>query len=360
MKTLAIHHEKYHDDHSRSLVLACELSERVMTAAYYDLSLSRMTARSVALIEELTCEDTAAELSKFIFMTMREYGISAQCLQKIGVCAPIDLSGAIEEQLDPTDMFLRPDTEICVVPFVSARADGRTAAFFASVPFEEGTLAVRLAKNLDLAYFIGGKLCIATLPLAGAFDGSALESGMPCEYGAIDEVTREDSGTVCYSVVGDCDSEGIAASAALDVVRIMLDTGSLDEDGIMTDRDLFYIGEDYYISQSDVRAVQSDKASLSAALECMVKRYGTPTKLYLSGEVLAQRGMQSLTELGVFPEGTAQSAVFSRNASESGVLSYLEDAQKLDALERLIYSAEDVTEDILTDFDDIYISKLQF
>lgn len=360
MNTLAIHHEKYHDDHSRSLVLACELSEHVITAAYYDLSLSRMTARSVAVVEGLTAEEAAAELSKFIFMTMREYGISAQCLQKIGVCAPIGVSGAIEEQLDPTDIFLRPDTEIIVIPFVSARTDGRTAAFLASVPFEEGTLAVRLAKSLDLAYFAGGKLFIASMPLIGAFDSSALESGMPCEYGAIDEVSREDNGTVCYSVIGDSDSEGIAASAAVDVVRIMRDTGILDEDGIMTDRDQFYIGEDYYISQKDVRAVQSDKASLAAALECMLKRYGAPKKLYLSGEVLASKGMQSLTELGVFPDGMAQNAVFSRNASESGVLSCLEDAQKLEALERLIYFAEDVTEDILTDFDDIYISKLQF
>lgn len=355
-----LHHEKYHDEHSRSLVLACELSPKLITAAYYDVSLSRMVARSVAFTEGVNPENAASELSKLVFLSMREYGIPASALRKIGVCASIHIAAEIEERLDPTDMFLRPDTEIVVLPFVSAYADSSFAAFLATVSFSDGTLAAHIGKTLNLAFCSNNAIKLASVPLSGAFDGSALESGMRCEFGAIDEVTRETNGTVSYCVSGDCDSVGIAPSAALDVIRIMLDTGSLDEDGIMTDRDLFYIGEDYYISQSDVRAIQSDKAKLAAALSCFVAKFGEPSNVYFSGEVLACNGFKRLAELGSIPDALADKAKLSRNASESGVIAVLQNDNALSALEQLIASAEDITDSILPDFDDLYITNLSF
>lgn len=355
-----VHHEKYQNDHSRELVLACEVSKNFITAAYYDVTLSRMIARSVAFTEDIAPENAASELAKLVFLSMREYNIPAAALQKIGVCAPIHIAAEIEEQLAPTDMFLRPDTEIVVLPFVSAYADSSFAAFLASVELKEGTLAAQLGKTLNLAYYTHGALKLASLPLSGAFDGSALESGMRCEFGAIDEVSREDNGTVSYCVNGDCDSIGIAPSAALDVVRIMLDTGSLDEDGIMTDRDLFYIGEDYYISQSDVRAIQSDKAKLAAALDCFIKVCGAPTAVYMSGEVLTRNGPERLAELTAIPASIAADVMFSRNAAESGIIAVLSDEAAAQALDSLITTAEDITDSILPEFDDIYISNISF
>lgn len=355
-----VHHEKYRSEHSRSLVLACELSCDLITAAYYDTALSQMVARSVAFTEGITPENAASELSKLVFLSMREYGIPAASLQKIGVCAPIHIAAEVEEQLDPTDMFLRPDTEVVVLPFVSAYADSSFAAFLASVSFSEGTLAAHIGKTLNLAFYTEGALKLASIPLSGSFDGSALESGMRCEFGAIDTVSREENGTVSYCVSGDCDSMGIAPSAALDVVRIMLDTGILDEDGIMTDRDMFYIGEDYYISQKDVRAIQSDKARLAAAFSSFIAKYGEPADVYLTGEVLACNGLKRLAELGSVPEELALKSKFSRNAAESGMIAVLEDNNALGALEQLISSAEDITDSILPEFDDMYISNLSF
>lgn len=355
-----VHHEKYRDEYSRSVVLACEISKNLITVAFYDITMSAMVARSVAFTEDIAPENAAAELSKLVFLAMREYGIPASALQKIGVCAPLHIAAEVEEQLDPTDMFLRPDTDIVVLPFVSAYADSTFAAFLATINFTEGTLAVQLGKTLNLAFCAGGALKLASIPLMGAFDGSALESGMRCEFGAIDEVSREDNGTVSYCVTGDCDSMGIAPSAAFDVVGIMLERGILDEDGIMTDRDQFYIGEDYYISQRDIRAIQSDKAKLAAAIRCFLAQCGEPNEVYLTGEVLACNGFRRLVELGAIPTELESKAKFSRNASESGVIAVMEHDEVSAALERLINAAEDITDSILPEFDDMYISNLSF
>lgn len=358
MSSSFVHHEKYHDEYSMNIAAACVLSQSMLTVAYYDISLGRIIARSVSS-ETVDAENAAAQFAKLVFTSMREYSISASALHKIGFAAPIHISAVLEDQLDPTDMFLRPDTELVALPFVSAYADAGFAAFLATVPIEKGTLCVSFGKTLNLAFRDGEKLRLAHIQLTGAFDGSAFESGMPAEFGAIDQVSR-DKEVLCYSVVGDGDSCGIAPSAALDAVTLMLAEGILDQDGIMTDRDLFYIGEDYFVSQSDVRAVQSDKAAATAAISAFMQICGAPAEIYLNGEVLAAEGMKRLHELGVINNEFAARAHFNRCCAEQGVINCLEAPYKIDELEELISAAEDVTEDIMKAFDDMYITNLSF
>ncbi len=63
----------------------------------------------------------------------------------------------------------------------------------------------------------------------GAFDGSAAESGVICERGAIDEV-RRDKGILCYGVVSDAQSVGIAPSALVQAAELMIAEGIADKD----------------------------------------------------------------------------------------------------------------------------------
>jgi uncharacterized 2Fe-2S/4Fe-4S cluster protein (DUF4445 family) len=221
-------------------------------------------------------------------------------------------------------------------------------------------MAAELGSTLNIAFYSGGKLDIASFPLTGAFDGSGFESGMAAEFGAIDEVHRDEYGTLCYSVIGDEDSCGVAPSAALDAVTIMLGSGVLDSDGIMTDRDMFFIGEDYFVSQSDVRKVQSDKAKTAAALQSFINKYGTPTELYLAGEVFSSNGMERLAQLSVVPESLTKSAHFGTGAASQGVISCLECPENLSAVDALIRGAEDITSELIEEFDDLYITNLTF
>lgn len=354
------HHEKYRSEHSMNLAAVCNIDRSFITVLFYDLSLERSVARSVLLNAEIDTENACTELSRLIFLSSREHNIPASAVRQIGCAAPMDISGALEESLDPADMFLPPDIEIIVLPFVSMFADGRFAAALAAASREEGVFAAHFGKTLNMAYFGGGELKLASVPLSGAFDGSALESGIPCEYGAIDEVHRETDGTLCYSVVGDADSAGISAAAALDAVSVMLAEGIIDPDGIMTDRDLFYIGEDLYISQSDVRAVQSDKARAGAAVECFLKAVGQPSAVYFTGELFGGRGMERLAELGVISEGMSRSAGFCRSTVEQGIIALLTGETEQERLNDLILSAEDITDLFSSELDELYIRNLSF
>lgn len=360
MASPIVHHEKYREEFSMKVAVVCDITRSGMTVLYHDVSLDRSIARSVALNAEINTENACAEISRFIFMSMREFGIPASAVKMIGCAAPVDISDILESSLDPTEMFLPPDVGITVIPFISAYADGRYTASLMAAPLDNGTMFVHFGKTLNLSFFKQGRLQLASVSMVGAFDGSALESGMPCEFGAIDEIYREKDRTLCYSVIGDEDSVGIAPSAAFDAITVMVAEGIIDSDGIMTDRDLFYVGEDYYISQKDVRAIQSDIAKAKAAFECFLKKFDNPSAIRFTGEAFAGNGMKRLMELGVIPSEIADIAGYSRSTVEQGVIAYLTDTEKQELLEAVICSAEDITDSISDDIEELYITNLSF
>ncbi|MBE6901756.1 MAG: DUF4445 domain-containing protein [Ruminococcaceae bacterium] len=355
-----IHHEKYHDEFSMSVAVVCDIMHTRAVAAFYDVKLDRLIARSVVPIGKFNDENASAEVARLVFMCMREYGIPAAAITKIGVAAPHDLACSIEESIEPTDMFLRPDTEVVVLPFVSMYADSRFAASLAAVAIKKGSFIASFGRMLDLAYYDGEKLLTASVELTGAFDATGIESGMSVEYGAIDEVRRESDRTLCYCVIGDIDACGIAVPAFLDAACIMLDEGVIDSDGIMTDRDQFYLGEDFYLTQKDVRVLQSDKASAAAAIECFLRRCGTPSEVYLCGDALAGEGIRRLERLGVISSALAEKAQYCRSYTEQGTYSCISAEDKLTELASLIRDAEDISAEIYDGFDDMYITNLQF
>ncbi len=353
-----IHHEKYRGEFSMELAAVCDITRGSMSVLFYDLSLDRAVARSVTVKCVLTPENIRIELGKLIFLSMREYSIPASSLCAIYIAAPLDIADAAE-MLDPTEFFLAPDVRVEAVPFVSINVDGRYTAELAASGASPGSVLICFGRDLCMSYYNGEKLFTACVPLNGAFDGSGIESGMPCEFGAIDEVSR-DGGTICYSVVGDADSIGVSPSAVLDCVSLMRGMGVIDSDGIMTDRDHFYIGEDYYVSQSDVRSVQSDKAKTAAALECFFKKIGVVDAVYLTGDVFAGSGMKRLAELGAIPAEICGKAGYSRSTVEQGMIRLLRDTQLSEQIYCILSSAEDITEAIYEDLDEIYIRNLAF
>ncbi len=359
MSKSVIHYEKYRDEHSMNIAVACDIRRMGITVLYHDMSLDRRIARSAALNFEINPGNAAAELERLIFLSMREFKIPASAIKAIGCAAPVIISEALEYALNPTDMFLPPDVKTVFLPFASLYADGRFTASLAASPLRYGCVISDFDRTLNMAY-VGDNLRLSTVPLVGAFDGSGLEDGMYCEFGAIDEVRREQGKTICYRVVGDGDGLGTSPSAALDSICIMLSEGIIDQDGIMVDRDLFSIGEDIFISQSDVRAIQSDKAKAGAALNCFLRATDGYSEVYLTGEVFAGNGIKRLAELGTISEAMSKTAAYSRSTVEAGIIAYLLNDEKRALVDELIASAVDITDEMREEMEKLYIEMLSF
>lgn len=354
--------EKYRSERSSDFALAVYITRHSVSAVLYDIKLERRFARCVQFGVNVSPDNALACIGGVVLRVMRESGTPGNAVKKLGFAAPADITMLIEETLTPTDLFLSPDVEQTVIPMLSAALGGDFTAVLANAMQREGSvLAADVTGGFRAAGHVGGKLKFVYIPMKGGLDGCGLESGMPLESGAIDELSREPDGTLCYSVIGDGDSMGISAPAAAGAVKLMLESGALDRDGIMTDRDLFYIGEDYYISQQDVRAVQSDIAVCRAALELFGRENGRTERAIISGEAFgSERGAALMAKLGAVPEGLAEKYGWSRNPGEQGVIECLTKPQLLDELHRLCGGAEDISADISREFNELYIKYLGF
>ncbi|MCM1165826.1 MAG: ASKHA domain-containing protein [Lachnospiraceae bacterium] len=350
-----ITNEKYRAERSAELAAAVDITACSIAVVYCDLALKRRYARTALFGERITAANAAGELARLLVTSMRGYGIGASAVKSVGIAAPVHIESALERSLSADELYLPPETEIFFVPFISAGISGRFTAALLTLP-EGDCVIADVVPPLCIAEKRADGIVCASFPLSGAFDGSGLESGMPAENGAIDAVRREKDGTIVYEVIGDGDSIGVSPCGAAMAVNVMRGAGVLDGDGIMTDRDLFYIGEDFFVSQSDVRVIQSDKARCRAVFEL----FSAEGRTFLSGEAFAsENGLRALLELGALPE-SRKSAGFCRNAAEQGIIMCLEEPEiRLTAAE-IARSSRDITGEILENFDKFYFDYLSF
>lgn len=347
--------EKYRAEHGSEIGIACDITANLIGVVYYDLTLRRRYARVSFVGGEITPMTAGETLIRLITGSMRELGISASSVREIGVAAPMYIESSLEEELSPSDFFLPPSVGIFFVPYISAAISGRFTASLLTLP-DGDCVAADFGRTFCAALKHDNRFTCASFSLMGAFDGTGLESGMPAENGAIDAVRRDSDGTIVYEVVGDGASIGVSPAAAMMAAEVMLKTGALDSDGIMTDRDLFYIGEDFFVSQSDIRVIQSDKARAAAALKLLPKA----DKAYFSGEPFSTAaGMKALLKLGGFPEWCREAA-FCRNSSEQGIILCLEEPKMREKAFEIAEIAEDITETLISKFDEEYFDCLSF
>lgn len=374
-------HEQYRSERSKEIAAACSLTDYSVSVVFYDLALRRRYSRSLSYGTEITAAAAWEELKTLFVSAVAEFGIGDD-VKKVGIAAKFAAESCIENLIDRAELGIPDDTEIMFVPFISAGIGGVFTASLLTIT-EDDYIAAEFGRTLYIARKAGTRLQCAAFSLSGAFDGSGLESGMPAEKGAIDAVRRDKDGTVSYEVVGDVESAGISPCAAAMAAVIMQRTGVLDEDGIMVDRDLFYVGEDYFVSQTDIRAIQADKAGTAAAFEVFLGKKegflggnsGSPhsfdekdkndnekavrsPKLYFSGEIFSDaRGLKSLSELGAIPEDALKCA-FCRNSAEQGIILFLEDEALREKAYRIAESAEDITDRLFEAYDQSYFEHL--
>lgn len=341
-------HEKYRSERSAELAVACDITSCSMSAVIYDLALERRYARSVVFGAEVNAPNVLEELEKLLVTSVREFSVKGSSIKRIGIAAPVHIEAALERITD---------SRVTFVPYISAGISGRFTASLLTLPDDGDWTAADLGRELCVASKSGGELICAAFPLAGAFDGSAAENGCPAEKGAVDAVRIERDGMTAYEVIGDGEGVGVSPCGALTLAAEMRRRGILDSDGIMTDRDMYYIGEDFFVTQNDIRVIQTDKARTAAALELLPSSGG---QMYFSGEPFSDaNGFRALLELGAIPK-RFENAAFCRNSTEQGIIAFLSDEAARDRAFEISRTAKDVTQEKLLKFDEFCLKNLLF
>jgi uncharacterized 2Fe-2S/4Fe-4S cluster protein (DUF4445 family) len=218
-------------------------------------------------------------------------------------------------------------------------------------------------------------VALATAAPAGpAFEAAQIRCGMRAAEGAIEGVRIVD-GDVQLTVIGDVEAVGLCGSGLVDAVAELVGAGILDHSGRFVlgsserlakigEENVFYLHDDVFLSQRDVRELQFAKASIATGWTILCKDLGVDpaeiSQVLLGGSFGSYLTAASAVKIGLVPKLPLARIVAAGNVAGEGAkiaaLSVTERAAANAVLEEVEY----VELSGRADFNDLFIDQLAF
>lgn len=219
---------------------------------------------------------------------------------------------------------LRPGTEICLPPCVSAFVGADIVCALLSVELMKHTGPAMLADigtNGEIVLWESGRLTACSTAAGPAFEGVGISAGMNACEGAVDRVEAEPDGGLRAHVIGGGPAKGICGSGLIDAVACLLENDTLDPSGYLEEEPV-QITPSVVLTQRDIRMVQLAKSAISSGMKTLLRLAGIPAKdisaLYIAGGFGQYLSLENAGRIGLIPSELIRSAGAVGNAALSG------------------------------------------
>jgi uncharacterized 2Fe-2S/4Fe-4S cluster protein (DUF4445 family) len=235
-------------------------------------------------------------------------------------------------------------------------------------------LFIDVGTNSEIVLGSSAKALATAAPAGPAFEAAQIRCGMRAADGAIEGVKIVD-GEPQLTVIGDVDPVGICGSGLVDAVAELVGAGMLDHSGRFVldasdrfgkigEENVFYLTDDVFLSQRDVRELQFAKASIATGWQILCSDLGVEpgeiSQVLLGGSFGSYLTAASAVKIGLVPKLPLARIVAAGNVAGEGAkivaLSVTERAAATAILEEVEY----VELSGRTDFNDLFIDQLAF
>jgi uncharacterized 2Fe-2S/4Fe-4S cluster protein (DUF4445 family) len=235
-------------------------------------------------------------------------------------------------------------------------------------------LFIDVGTNSEIVLGSSAEALATAAPAGPAFEAAQIRCGMRAADGAIEGVKIVD-GEVELTVIGDVEAVGLCGSGLVDAVAELVGAGILDHSGRFVlgssphlgkigEENVFYLHEDVFLSQRDVRELQFAKASIATGWQILCNDMGVdPTEIsqvLLGGSFGSYLTASSAVKIGLVPKLPLMRIVSAGNVAGEGAkiaaLSITERAAAQAVLDEVKY----VELSGRTDFNDLFIDQLSF
>jgi uncharacterized 2Fe-2S/4Fe-4S cluster protein (DUF4445 family) len=235
-------------------------------------------------------------------------------------------------------------------------------------------LFIDVGTNSEIVLGSSARALATAAPAGPAFEAAQIRCGMRAAEGAIEGVKIVD-GDVQLTVIGDVEAVGLCGSGLVDAVSELVAAEILDRSGRFVlgssprlgkigEENVFYLHDDVYLSQRDVRELQFAKASIATGWQILCKDMGVdPTEIsqvLLGGSFGSYLSAASAVRIGLVPKLPLARIVAAGNVAGEGAkiaaLSLTERAAANAVLDEVDY----VELSGRTDFNDLFIDQLSF
>lgn len=189
---------------------------------------------------------------------------------------------------------------------------------------------VDIGTNTEIALLSSNGIFVTSAAAGPAFEGGNISCGMRGEPGAIDRFNISSPGNsnadILFHVIeGAYSPKGICGSGIFSLIRVLLSAGVINRDGYLYTREEaianhvplriasrikdrgFWITEDIYFNQEDVRSVQLAVSAIRTGMDILVKKAG------LTNEVIGQ----------IYFAGAFGNKIDSKDIVASGMIDYI-------------------------------------
>jgi uncharacterized 2Fe-2S/4Fe-4S cluster protein (DUF4445 family) len=212
---------------------------------------------------------------------------------------------------------------------------------------DELQLFIDIGTNAEIVLGNRERLYVSSCAAGPAFEGAMIECGMSGVSGAIDSFGTDDGG-IMFDVIGGIKPIGICGSGLIDIMATLLDSGIVDETGrFLEQKEIgpdvsdsmkkrikydkgnpkFFITDDVYISQRDVRNVQAAKAAIAAGINILLKKHGVDhdgiSRVIIAGAFGNYVDPVSAQRIGLIPRVPLERVVSAGNTALEGAKMYL-------------------------------------
>jgi uncharacterized 2Fe-2S/4Fe-4S cluster protein (DUF4445 family) len=235
-------------------------------------------------------------------------------------------------------------------------------------------LFIDVGTNSEIVLGSSGKALATAAPAGPAFEAAQIRCGMRAAEGAIEGVKIVD-GEVQLTVIGDVDPVGLCGSGLVDAVAELVGAGYLDHSGRFVldaserfgkigEENVFYLSDEVYLSQRDVRELQFAKASIATGWTILCKELGIEpdevSQVLLGGSFGSYLTAASAVKIGLVPRLPLARIVAAGNVAGEGAKIAALSVTERGAANAVLEEVDYVELSGRADFNDLFIDQLAF
>lgn len=233
-------------------------------------------------------------------------------------------------------------------------------------------LFVDIGTNGEIVLAHKGRLYAASTAAGPAFEGACIECGIGGVSGAINSVSVQ-NGEISFTTIDGDAPKGICGSGLIDLIAVLRSEELIDESGAWDDLvdspllsrlsdDRFYLTENIYLSQGDIRQFQLAKSAISAGIETLFAENGiAPAEvqaLYVAGGIGYYMNIDNALMLGLLPMLLKGRIYAKGNTSLAGARRCLLSEKERKRVSEIASSAEIIELSFSKTFTDKYIENM--
>jgi uncharacterized 2Fe-2S/4Fe-4S cluster protein (DUF4445 family) len=234
---------------------------------------------------------------------------------------------------------------------------------------------IDIGTNGEIAAINGGRIAAASTAAGPALEGMNISCGCRAEAGAIDSFCIDDNYNISYTTIGGIEAKGICGSGLIDIAaffvksEIVLKSGRFNVNldhrikGRLKDKS-FYITDEIYISQRDIRQIQLAKGAIAAAIAMLLAEIDLPLEKVEEAVIAGAFGYhinpKSIMDINLIPKGFNGKITFVGNSSVEGARIALINKSMLKNMEALKDEITVLELSTKEKFQEYFVNELSF